>query len=160
MGRWAGIVAAVLLSVAGCGEKQPADKVTYVANDDARMNAAIDKARASVDAFIVALKSPKPGQSAFSVKMAFTDGGNAEHMWLTDVTFDGTNFIGTLNNDPETVKTVRLGQKFTVAPTQISDWMYVENRKLVGGETLRVLRDTLSPAERAEFDTSVPFVVD
>ena len=38
--------------------------------------------------------------------------------------------------------------------------MYVENRKLVGGYTLRVLRDAVTAAERAEFDKSVPFVVE
>jgi hypothetical protein len=38
--------------------------------------------------------------------------------------------------------------------------MYVENRKLVGGETLRVLRDTATPAERADFDKSVPFSIE
>jgi uncharacterized protein YegJ (DUF2314 family) len=58
-------------------------------------------------------------------------------MWLTPVSFDGTTFHGTVNNEPEKVKTVRMGQKVTVAPSEISDWMYVENRKLVGGYTLR-----------------------
>jgi uncharacterized protein YegJ (DUF2314 family) len=145
---------------AGCGKKHPADKVSYVADDDPGMNAAIEKARSNVNVFIAALKSPKAGQSAFSVKMAFTDGTNTEHMWLTPVTFDGANFQGSVNNEPEKVKTVKLGQKATVAPDKISDWMYVENRKLVGGETLRVLRATLSPTERADFDKSVPFVID
>ena len=38
--------------------------------------------------------------------------------------------------------------------------MYVDHGKLVGGYTLRVLRDGLSPAERAEFDRSIPFKID
>jgi uncharacterized protein YegJ (DUF2314 family) len=76
------------------------------------------------------------------------------------VSFDGTTFHGTVNNEPEKVKTVRLGQKVTVAPSEISDWMYVENRKLVGGYTLRALRDAMSPAERADLDKGLPFVID
>jgi uncharacterized protein YegJ (DUF2314 family) len=75
-------------------------------------------------------------------------------------TFDGTQFTGTVNNEPEKVNSVRMGQKLTVAPERISDWMYIENRKLVGGETLRVLRAALAPAERADFDKSVPFTID
>lgn len=160
MARWFGVVAVVTLAVAGCGKKHPVDKVAMVSDDDPRMNAAMDKARSTVNAFIAALKSPKPGQTAFSVKMAFTDGASTEYMWLAPVSFDGTNFQGTINNEPEKVKTVKLGQKATVAPAKISDWMYVENRKLVGGQTLRVLRNALSPAERAEFDKGVPFTVD
>lgn len=160
MGRWLGTVVMVALALAGCGKKHPADKVTYVADDDPRMNAAMEKARGSVKSFIGALKSPKAGQSAFSIKMGFTDGGNTEHIWLTPVTYDGSKFTGTVNNEPEKVKSVKMGQKVTVAPDKISDWMYIENRKLVGGETLRVLRDALTPAERADFDKSVPFVVE
>jgi Uncharacterized protein conserved in bacteria (DUF2314) len=38
--------------------------------------------------------------------------------------------------------------------------MYLDNRKLVGSYTLRVLRDMSSPAERAEFDKNVPFVIE
>jgi uncharacterized protein YegJ (DUF2314 family) len=150
----------LVVALAGCGKKHAADKVTYVADDDPAMNTAMEKARSTVATFITALKSPKAGQSSFSVKMAFTDGGNTEHMWLTPVTFDGTNFQGAVNNEPEKVKTVKLGQRATVARDKISDWMYVENGKLVGGETLRVLRAGLTPAERADFDKSVPFVVD
>jgi uncharacterized protein YegJ (DUF2314 family) len=160
MGRWLAIVAVLTIAVAGCGRKHPADKVTYVAEDDPRMKAGMEKARSSVNTFIAALKLPKPGQSAFSVKMAFTDGTNTEHMWLTPVSYDGKNFQGTVNNEPEKVKNVKLGQRVTVEPSKISDWMYVENRKLVGGQTLRVLRDALTPAERADFDKSVPFVIE
>jgi hypothetical protein len=41
----------VLVLMAGCGKKASADKVTYVAENDPKMNAAIDKARASVNTF-------------------------------------------------------------------------------------------------------------
>lgn len=160
MARWFGIAAVVALVFVGCGKKHPADKVTQVADDDPRMNAAIEKARASVKTFVAALKAPKAAQTGFSIKMAFTDGTAVEHMWLAPVNFDGTKFVGTVNNEPEKVKTVKMGQKVTVTPDKISDWMYLENRKLVGGETLRALRAAMSPEERADFDKSVPFTID
>ena len=53
-----------------------------------------------------------------------------------------------------------MGQKVTVEPSKISDWMFVQNGRLVGGYTLRVLRDAMSPSERKEFDKNVPFVID
>ena len=160
MGRWLGIVAVVALALAGCSNKHPADKVMDVADDDPRMNAAMEKGQATVKTFVAAPKSPKGGQSAFSIKVAFTDGGKTEHMWLTQVTFDGSKFTGTVNNEPVKVKSVKMGQKVTVAPDKISDWMYIENGRLVGGETLRVLRAAMTPEERADFDKSVPFVVE
>lgn len=153
------VVGIVAAAVAGCGMDQPVDRVTDVADDDPQMNAAIETARKSVDTFIAVLKSPKPGQIEFSVKMEFIDGEDSEHMWLTPVSFDGKNFQGTVSNDPRDVRTVKLGQKVSVAPDQISDWMYIDNGKLVGGFTSRVLRDKLTPDERAEFDKSLPFVI-
>jgi uncharacterized protein YegJ (DUF2314 family) len=152
----------VVLTIAwaGWGEEQPVDRITEVPRDVPRMNAAIEKARSTVNAFIGALRSPNPGQSGFSVKVPFTDGDNTEDIWLAPVVFDGTDFQGTVHNKPETVKTVKMGQKVTVAPYKISDWMYIEKGKLVGGQTLRVLRDTLTPAERADFDKSMPFVIE
>lgn len=153
-------LAVTVLALAGCGTKAPTDKVTYVADDDPRMNAAIAKARSTVETFIAALNSPGASQSEFAVKLAFKDGAHIEHMWLSPVTVDGANFVGIVNNDPERVTNVKLGQRVTVATTEVSDWMYVDNGKLVGGETLRVLRDSLSPDERADFDKSVPFVVE
>lgn len=149
----------VFLGLFGCGKK-PVDQVTYVAGDDARMNAAIQKAKATVGTFISALKAPKPGQTGFSVKKAFSDGTNTEYIWLAPVTFDGKSFHGTVNNEPEKVKGVKFGEKASVASADISDWMYIENRKLVGGETLRALRDAMTPAERAEMDRSLPFSVE
>jgi uncharacterized protein YegJ (DUF2314 family) len=124
------------------------------------MNAAMEKARSTVKTFIAALGAPQPGESGYSVKVRFADGSNAEHMWLSPVAFDGASFQGTVNNKPEKVQNVRIGQKASVDPSQISDWMYIKNGKLIGGFTFRVLRDSMPPAERAEFDKSLPFKID
>jgi len=122
------------------------------------MNATMDKARATVSSFLAALQSLQPGQSGFTVKMAFTDGSNTEHIWLAPVSYDGKTFHGTVSNDPTTVKYVKPGQQAAVSPSRISDWMYLDHGKVVGGHTLRVLRETLPPNERADFDKQVQFL--
>ncbi len=144
----------------GCGNGKSPDRVVHVSKDDPRMNAAIEKARASVDTFIAALKAPKPGQVGFNVKKKFEGGKQVEFIWLDQVTYDGTNFEGIIANDPEMVKNVKFGQKATVAPAEIADWMYIDHGKLVGGETVHVLLEGLSPAERDRFKKSVDFTVD
>jgi uncharacterized protein YegJ (DUF2314 family) len=160
MRRVLGVVAVLIVAWTGCGEKHPVDTVTQVRADDPRMNPGIDKSRSTVNTFIAASKSPKAGQSGFSVKVPFKDGANTEHIWLAPVAFDGTNFQGTVNNEPETITNVKMGQKVSIVPAKISDWMFIENGKLIGGQTLRVLRDTLTPAERADFDKNMPFVIE
>lgn len=162
--RQFGIAAVVMLAVAGCGPRStPAeergDKMYLVKREDPRMNAAIAHAKSTVSTFIAVLKSPRPGQRGFSVKMPFTDHGFTEHFWLTPVSFDGKVFHGVVNNAPEKVTNVSLGQEVTVEPSEISDWMYLEKGVLVGGFTMRAIRDGMSPAERADFDANLPFKI-
>jgi uncharacterized protein YegJ (DUF2314 family) len=150
----------VLCAVLGCGKRPAADPVIPVSADDPQMNAAIEKARATVPTFVNALRAPKKNQTGFSVKMAFIDGKHTEHMWLDAVRYDGKQFHGTVNNEPENVSNVKLGDQASVDASKISDWMYIENRKLVGGYTIRVLRDKLNGKEREEFDRDLPFIVE
>lgn len=150
----------LLLMLTGCGQRYPADRVTTVDSEDPAMNAAMDKARATVPTFIAALENPKPGQSGFTIKKPFKDGEKFEHMWIDRVGYDGTKFRGSVANEPESVTNVIMGRRVTVAPDEISDWMFIDNGKLAGGYTLRVLRETLSPSEKAKFDKSLPFTID
>ena len=149
---------AVMLN-SGCTKRPVVEQVVAVSADDAGMNAAIAKARATVGTFVTALRAPKKSQSRFAVKVRITDEDAHEHFWLSDVRYDGSEFSGKIANDPETVKTVEFGQAVTARPAEISDWMYVDHGKLVGGYTLRLLRDRLSPSDRAELDRSVPYSV-
>lgn len=154
------LVMALTFIALGCGDRPPAYNVTDVAPDDPQMNAAIEKAKSSIGTFIAALKSPQPSQSEFAIKKAFVDGEEVEFMWLTDVTYDGTQFHGVLNNDPVGVKNVQIGQSFTIAPDDVADWMFIDSGKLMGGYTLRVLRETLTPSQREEFDERMPFFIE
>jgi uncharacterized protein YegJ (DUF2314 family) len=153
-------ISVALALIAGCNKQSGKDKIISVSGDDPAMNTAIKKARDTVGTFIAALNSPKPNQDSFTVKMAFVDGKQTEHMWLSPVRYDGNRFHGIVNNDPELVSNVKIGQTASVDPAQISDWMFVENGKLVGGYTIRVLREKMSPRERAEFDQRAPFRID
>ena len=152
-------LAGTLLLTIACAQEDPRAAVVRVSADDARMNAAIVKARTTVEAFEAALRSPKQSQSHFSVNVRISDADGVEHFWTSDVRYDGAVFHARIDNDPEVVKSVKLGQAVTVRPQDISDWMYVDHGVLVGGYTLRVIRDAMTPAERAELDKSLPFKI-
>lgn len=145
----------------GCGKKPPEDKVINVADNDPAMNAAIQKAKDTVlQQFVPALQAPKAGQVGFAIKYPVGDGKTFEHFWISRVTFDGKKFTGKLDNIPKLVKTVKLGQTMNIAPDEISDWMYLDNGRLVGGFSIRVLRDSLKGKEREDFDKETPFKFD
>jgi uncharacterized protein YegJ (DUF2314 family) len=149
------ITALCLVLMSGCGKSN--DPVVMVDEQDPAMNAAIAKARATAAEFIDKLKGNDPQCSSFGVKKQFTDEHGTEHFWLIDVSYDGKQFHGVVDNDPEIVHNVKIGEKTSVALSEISDWMYVKNGRLVGGYTIRVLYDKASPQERAEMDRSLPF---
>jgi uncharacterized protein YegJ (DUF2314 family) len=125
--------------------------VFSVSSQDAEMEKAMITARSTIRLFLDALKAPKPNQSGFSIKKPYKDGKLVEHIWLTNVTFDGTVLHGVVNNEPVDVKNVKLRDKATVSPIEISDWMYVEDGKLKGGYTIRVFYNHQSPEEKKLF---------
>jgi uncharacterized protein YegJ (DUF2314 family) len=95
----------------------------------------------------------------FIVKKPFKDGEKVEHIWLSDVSFDGTNFRGRVDNEPLDVKNVTLGATATAAKGEISDWSYVDDGKLVGGYTIRVLYARMTRDEKKDFEAHGGFKI-
>ncbi len=81
-------------------------------------------------------------------------------MWVSPVLFANDQFVGTLNNQPLKVTTLKLGDEVKVGKADISDWMYVEGGKLIGGYTIRILRDNMSEIERNKFDQKLGLLID
>ena len=142
-------------------ERKGEPDMVYVPNEDERMNWAIEKARLTLWYFEESLKSPQEHQSYFSVKVRIMDGEIGEHIWLTEPHFDEEgNLFGTVGNDPVDVKTVKLDQKIGVDRDFISDWMIIEGGRLVGGYTLRAIRDGIPDKDKADFDQSIGMYID
>lgn len=138
---------------------KPPDLI-IVSGDDKEMNAAMDKARKSVDDFVKAYENITKEQGDFGIKIAVRDGKSVEYFWARLTKYSDEKFTGIITNDPELVKTVKAGDKVDIEKDKICDWMYVEKKKLVGGYTVRVLRDRLSPAERKVLDDSIPYKIE
>jgi uncharacterized protein YegJ (DUF2314 family) len=129
----------------------PRDQVISVASDDAEMNAAIEKARAGLAEFWSALDKPPSGVKDFALKVAISGNGAVEHFWLTEITRKDGKLSGTINNEPESVSTVKLGQRYEFGEAQISDWLYKRNGKMVGNETMRPLLKRMTADEAAPY---------
>ncbi len=117
--------------------------------DQAEMDAAIAKARATVDTFIAEFEQGN-GQN-FSVKAPITDGEETEHFWLGQLKYDNGTFTGTIDNVPGVVGNVKLGQSWTIEKAEISDWMFMRDGKMHGNYTMRPLLKTLPPDEAAVY---------
>jgi uncharacterized protein YegJ (DUF2314 family) len=113
------------------------------------MRQAVHQARRTVGVFIQAVQKPSPGQYDFQVKKPFRQGLVTEHIWLTKVTFSGNRFHGYVDNQPRKIKGLKFGQRVSVNPNEISDWAFIQNGRLIGGYTIRVLYMELPPAGKA-----------
>jgi uncharacterized protein YegJ (DUF2314 family) len=126
----------------------------------AAMHLAVKEARKTVGRFIAALEHPAPGQEDFEVKKPFIQGHQVEHIWLSDVRFVGDLFQGRIDNQPRKIAGLKIGEMASVKPNEISDWLYIENGKLVGGYTVRVHYNELSPQQKQEFDRRADFKIE
>ncbi len=124
------------------------DKVMSVLSEDEEMNAAIAKARSSLADFWKSYETPGASEGDFALKVAIPDNGVTEHFWLTRIQRDGDKLSGVVSNQPQSVKSVKLGQTYEFTADMISDWTFKRNGKLVGNETMRVLLPRM-PAEQA-----------
>lgn len=153
-----------LLFLLGCGRvndnvKRPGHPDYIKTYDEKLMARAIQKAKDTQQDFVKALQSKTPSMNSFAIKRAFPAGKEGEHIWLSDVSWDGRVFEATVDNEPVETKTVKMGDRVHVTPEELSDWMYVDDGVLKGGYTVRVLHYQSSPAEQKEFLRHVDFSI-
>ena len=128
-----------------------------VSDNDKQMDRAVENAQRTLGFFMAALKAKKDGDTVFEIERGFIDGDKVEHLWIKRVTGNGKNFHGQIDNQPNEVRNVRDGERVTVAPAEVTDWMFLKDGKLIGGYTTRVLYARLSPEDKAEFDKHAGF---
>ncbi len=151
------------------------DDISWIDGDDPDMADACARARATFRFFwremTWEMRRIIPGLELAAVKLAFSEapkpgllrglfgGGKArepivEHMWISDVQFDGVTVRGTLLNDPHELRSVSAGDTVVAPFARITDWMYVMRGEVYGGFTIDVVRSGMSDDARAQHDAA------
>lgn len=128
----------LFLMLIGCGEEH-GDPVVDFEDDDPEMSAAIAQARQTLGEFLAHLQQ-HPDDELNLIKAPIETGERVEHIWIDNVTFDGTQFTGTLSNQPYDLSIYKQGDEVTVPRDDVSDWMYVVDEKMHGGHTIAVMQ--------------------
>ena len=144
-------LAAVLVSGSFDRPAMAQDRVIQVPTDDQEMQRAMTSARASLGDFWKAFEAPKSGEEGFALKVAVIEGSKVEHFWVNRIERSSTTISGIINNDPNDVTTVKLGQRIEFPVERISDWMFLRNSKIVGNATLRVLMKFMSKEQADQY---------
>lgn len=149
----------LVVLLAGCSEASDAktvlerakeDSVTEVATGDPAMNAAFAKARASLDGFLKLEKNPPPQLSSFSVKVGIEQDGYTEFFWLSDLEETAQGYSAIIDNQPERVHRVRMGQRYAFARDEIVDWTYRDSSGAAHGNFTACALLSHEPPEQAE----------
>jgi uncharacterized protein YegJ (DUF2314 family) len=100
-----------------------------------------------------------PALELSAIKAAFKDpeAEPVEHMWLSDIDFDGDVISAHLLNSPRELTSVKEGDRVTLRLEEIEDWMYVLQGQVFGGFTIQVLRSRMSTGERRGHDKAWGF---
>ena len=163
-------LAVVLLSLSSCQsngevtntkiERTGEPTIYNVKSDDPEMDAAIQASKSTLPEFLRIFERQDAATSDFALKVHYDDGPQPEHLWLANLSNQNGKPYGVVSNLPEFTKAVKEGETVVVDTSKVSDWKYVQNHRLVGGRTIKVLRNHLSPEERKELDASVDYKID
>lgn len=131
-------------------ENQP--DIYNVESNDIEMNKAIENAKQTLDSFEIAFKNNSRVFTFFGLKKRFEENGIVEHIWIGNIKNVDGKFYGIVDNLPEKINNVKLGDTIEINKNEISDWMYLKNSKLYGGYTIRLLVKRMSENEKLDFE--------
>lgn len=157
----------IFFELVGCNSNQTTKTerdgqptIYNVPNNDDEMNDAILKANQTLNNFNLALNSGNTDFNYFALKTRFNTSTGGEHIWITDITFKDNKYFGVIDNLPEYTTEVKIGDTIEIENNNISDWMYIDNQKLRGGYTIRLLRNRMTEQERKQFDTENGLIIE
>lgn len=131
-------------------EQAAKGELLYMQDEGPAMQKAFAKAADSLDEFLAKAKAQSAEHTAFSMKVAISQGSRTEYFWVNNfVEVAKGTFEGAIGNEPRMVKTVKLGQRYTFSRGRIVDWTYIDKtrRAMVGNFTLCALLTTESISE-------------
>ena len=108
--------------------------IAYTTANDALAEAR-RKARDTLPRFVSLMKSSM--KATFTVKFPLTQNGNTEHIWLQVADMKDGAFIGLLANKPVNGTKYQIGQRMTVATSDVEDWMVRTADAIYGGYSAR-----------------------
>ncbi|MBD8346376.1 DUF2314 domain-containing protein [Dysgonomonas sp. HGC4] len=152
----ASIITLGLISCSNKSKSTENENISYIKEDDKEINIAMDKAKETFNQFEKAfIENQKTNRyTNFVVKEGFpTKDGSKEHMWVSELTYDGNNFFGIVSNEPLYDTQVQFGDTITIDKNLISDWMYTDTSSNLtyGAYTMRVFVDRMSDDKKSAF---------
>jgi uncharacterized protein YegJ (DUF2314 family) len=139
-----------LLLVVSCSPAAPQASTPVTEKE---LNGAIEEARGSIDTLFRAMLAPKPSYEFLGVKIRFTTpDGSYDDNWVEPVDFYDGKFTIRMMDGLLYDKNLHPEHTLEVSIKKVVDWMIVEkDGTLIGGYTIRLAYEHMSPDEKKEF---------
>jgi len=139
---------------------QPAAINSTVVSGDSELDAAIAQARGSLDEFVTRIATAHANRTFVAMKVRFTPPGESpQEIWVDEVTYTDGVFRGNMGDDIPPLR-LEAGERVTIKEEDVVDWMIVEDGKLVGGYTIRLAVQRMSPEERERFLETLDYTIE
>ena len=123
------------------------------------MEAAFQQARATLDSFIQKIGTSHPNRTLVAVKVRFVLPDNSsQDIWVDQISYQDGSFHGTMGDDIPSLK-LSVDDKIKIARKDIVDWMIIEDGKLIGGYTIRLAFQRMSPEQKERFLETVHYSI-
>jgi uncharacterized protein YegJ (DUF2314 family) len=134
-------------------ERAETDQTDAVLNDDPAMRQAMEKARSSLDQFLLKVEKPDGDIEGYAVKVGISAGRDVEYFWIKDFVFSGDKFTGKIGNEPQHTGSVQPGQLYSFGRDRIVDWTYTDAKehRMYGNFTACALLTKESVADADKF---------
>ena len=155
----------VCISLVACSKRpapvQDSTPVPTIQSDsDLELESAIQQARDTLDVFIEKLETPHPDRTFAAVKVRFYPPDELpQDIWVDEVSYSNGVFHGNMGDDIPSLK-LEAGERITVPEEDILDWMIVEDGKLIGGYTIRLAVQRMTPEERERFLETLDYTIE
>ena len=112
-----------------------------------------ENARNTFSTFLRQLNRANSDKGDFYVKYpVLADAGKeirTEQIWLTGIYYENGNYYGMLANTPLNISSLKKGDRIIFYTDSISDWMYISNGKIIGGQSIKYLLEKIPESDRS-----------
>jgi len=138
----------------------PVSSVAGTPITDEEFNTAVEEAHGTMHVVRQALLAPKETYTFVGLKVRFTGNESFEDIWTEPVDFYNDTFTIQMIEGVTLQRGVHPGSFNRIPLDEVLDWMIVEeNGNLIGGYTIRLAYDHMTPEEKEEFIRITGYVI-
>jgi uncharacterized protein YegJ (DUF2314 family) len=127
-------------------DKRPASPTLEVERSDKELEKIADNARRALPVFFRNLARPEAGANNYYVKYPLSSDDHTEQVWLGSIRSRKGIYYGTIANT--TISPTK--KRVTIDTEQITDWMYIQDGKIIGGRSIKYLLEKIPEEKRSE----------